>query len=138
MNILNRKSRASDYNDLLDELDPNKTGFIEFKDYIKEMDDSEDMQETLTQYFDKSNTNFYKNQKAKWNFVSNNNAKLDHEKFYSFIYSQDFPLIQNFEIRFLFNQTDANKDGLLSYIEFKKGELEGKNTLFIGIIIGIY
>lgn len=64
--------------------------------------------------------NVYDIEKKKWNFVAGQetNGALNRIQFYSFVFSEEFPHIHEYEKGITFNQFDANSDGSLDVKEF--------------------
>jgi hypothetical protein len=61
----------------------------------------------------------YKSERDKWNFISlETTENLTYDQFYMFVYSEEFPDVQEFEARANLNKFDADRDGLISVDEF--------------------
>ncbi len=66
--------------------------------------------------------NLYETEKKKWDFISgkheNSESTLDRMQFYSFVYSEEFPHIHEYESGLIFKQFDTNLDATLDFKEF--------------------
>ncbi len=66
--------------------------------------------------------NLYEKEKKKWEFISgkleNSESTLSRMQFYSFIYSEEFPHIHEYELGITFSQFDTNADAVLDVKEF--------------------
>ena len=118
---------------------PSKNHRLEIIDEIKRMDSKQTgridfdiyAQKAFEGFYDldlleSNNTNDYKElknlyqvEKKKWHFIANkNSALLDYDQFYSFVYSEEFPDIQEYETGVFFDIYDSNQDNLLDVNEF--------------------
>ncbi len=86
--------------------------------------------------------NLYEIEKKKWEFIAgkDSNGLLDNIQFYSFMFSEEFPHIHEYEKGITFDQFDKNSDGLLDVKEFWRSiksnmnVSELKKCLFFDII----
>ena len=62
----------------------------------------------------------YKIEKNKWNFISSNSEYLDHANYYKFIYSEEFPLYNDYESNIRFDTFDLNRDNVIDINEYKE------------------
>ena len=103
-------------------MDSNQTGQIDFDIYAQEAFEGFydlDLLESNNTNDYKELKNLYQVEKKKWHFIANkNSALLDYDQFYSFVYSEEFPDIQEYETGVFFDIYDSNQDNLLDVNEF--------------------
>ena len=76
--------------------------------------------------------NLYEIERKKWMFIAGDSmqGQLNKTQFYSFIYSDEYPHVHEFELRIMFNQFDVNSDGALDVNEFTEG-VQSKTCIFL-------
>ena len=101
-------------------LDQNSIGQISFHKYasntfenFKELE-SNSLDETFSDI-----KNIYEIQKKKWEFISTQpSGVLSHSEFYSFIYSEEFPNVHDYENKLNLELYDLDHNSYLSVDEF--------------------
>ena len=125
-------------------LDKNKTGHIQFRDYIfytfeLDADLFEKSRALSTSQrpanpIDQDNENkieaLYSMEKFKWNLLTNDEPTIDYESFYKFRYSYEFPDLQDKELNRMFELFDTNKNGNLDAKELSY-LIQGKQNRII-------
>jgi Ca2+-binding EF-hand superfamily protein len=107
----------------INQLDKNKSGRVEFIDYIKDTfgDDVEMISKIGDQVKDSAEIRkLYEIERSKWLFISNNSYTMNYQQFYWFIYSDEYPDYQKYEANITFNLFDLNKDNFVSINELLK------------------
>lgn len=62
----------------------------------------------------------YKIVKSKWGFISSHSDHLDYSNFYKFVYSEEYPVYNDYESKIKFDLYDTNKDHVIDVQEFKE------------------
>lgn len=117
----NRKDRKDEANELIEKLDTNKTGRIDFSSYANETFGS-----GILELLSLPNTHFehldelkvlYELERNKWlNFSTG--ESLDYANFYEFLFADESPRLGALEKEISFRSYDTNGDGYLSFEEF--------------------
>lgn len=132
-------------------LDKNKTGHIQFRDYIfytfeLDADLFEKSRALSTSQrpanpIDQDNENkieaLYSMEKFKWNLLTNDESTIDYESFYKFRYSYEFPDLQDKELNRMFELFDTNKNGHLDAKELSY-LIQGKQDQIILYIFYVW
>jgi Ca2+-binding EF-hand superfamily protein len=121
ISLYKRNERKEEAEELIEKLDPSKSGLIGFSSYANETfgsaiieilavdDHSENLKELKI---------LYGLEKAKWTNLSSTDELLNYDKFYEFLFADESSKLKDLEKEISFRAYDTNNDGFLNIDEF--------------------